>query len=62
MSYMKELFLDVVEMHNRGYKATTIAALLDVLYIEVEKVLDTYSYEYLNAFYGKPNRDRVVGA
>ena len=62
MSYMKEVFMDVVEMHGRGYKATTIAALLDIPYTEVEKVLDTYSYEYLNAFYGKPTRDRLIGA
>jgi hypothetical protein len=59
---MKEVFMDVVEMHGRGYKATTIAALLDIPYTEVEKVLDTYSYEYLNAFYGKPTRDRLIGA
>jgi hypothetical protein len=59
---MKEVFMDVVEMHGRGYKATTIAALLDIPYVEVEKVLDTYSYEYLNAFYGKPTRDRLIGA
>jgi hypothetical protein len=62
MSKMSDLFLDVVEMHNRGYKATTIAALLDIPYIEVEKVLDSYSYEYLSAFYGTPIRDRVIGA
>lgn len=62
MSKMKDLFMDVIEMHNRGYKATTIAALLDIPFIEVEKVLDSYSYEYMEAFYGKPNRDRLVGA
>lgn len=62
MSYMKDVFMDIIEMHSRGYKATTIAALLEIPYIEVEKVLDTYSYEYLNAFYGTPSRDRLVGA
>lgn len=50
MSAMNDIITDILEMHSRGYKTTSIAALLGIPFRMVEDALDEYAAEYLKAF------------
>lgn len=60
MSKFDDILSDILEMHNRGYKTTSIAALLELPYDMVDDAINEYSTEYLKAF--DPNSmERIYG-
>jgi len=60
MSGVKDILSDICEMHSRGYKATTIAAILEVPYDMVEDAIDNYAAVYSEAF--DSNKSEIVYA
>ncbi len=55
MSKMKDIVSDICEMHARGFKVITIAALLQLPVENVEDVIFDYQQEYDQVFHS----DRV---
>ena len=60
MSNVKDILADICEMHSRGYKATSIAAILEVPFDMVEDAIDEYASEYSEAF--KSDNSEIVYA
>jgi hypothetical protein len=52
MSKMKDVISDICEMHTKGFKVITIAALLQQPVEVVEEVVENYQQEYDEVFYG----------
>lgn len=52
MSKMKDIISDICEMHAKGFKVITIAALLQQPVKVVEEVVENYQQEYDEVFYG----------
>jgi len=49
---MKDVISDICEMHTKGFKVITIAALLQQPVEVVEEVVENYQQEYDEVFYG----------